>query len=146
MNKHMGVVMFKRILVPVDLQSTGNLDKALNVAADQAKHYGAAITYVAVSPTGPDAAGATPEAHGQKLAEFAKAQSAAHGIEADHHLAISHDPAVEINRMILDAVESTGADLVIMASHDPGWIEHLFPAHGASVAAHAHVSVMVVRG
>ena len=40
---------------------------------------------------------------------------------------------------------SVGADLVIMASHVPGMLEHIFSSHGGYIAQHAKVSVFVVR-
>ena len=43
------------------------------------------------------------------------------------------------------AIEEVGADLVVMATHIPGAAEHLFASHGGSVAAHAKISVFLVR-
>jgi len=32
-----------------------------------------------------------------------------------------------------------------MASHEPGFFEHIFSSHGGYIAQHAKVSVLVVR-
>ena len=42
-------LLFKHIMVPVDLAHEGQLDRALGVAADLAGHYGARVTYVGVT-------------------------------------------------------------------------------------------------
>ena len=41
--------MFKKIMVPVDLAHLPALQKALDVAADMARHYDAALCYVGVT-------------------------------------------------------------------------------------------------
>ena len=46
---------------------------------------------------------------------------------------------------LIEAVETTGADLVVMATHVPGLADHLWSGHGAHVATHARVSVFLVR-
>ncbi|MFC3615989.1 universal stress protein [Lutimaribacter marinistellae] len=137
--------MYSRIMVPVDIAHPGGLSKALGVAADLAMHYGAEICYVAVSSSAPGDLGHNPEEARTKLAHFAAAQGEAHGHAAKSHLAISHDPAVDLDRTLLKAVQDTGADLVIMASHVPAWSDFLRGSHGGHMANHAKCSVMIVR-
>jgi nucleotide-binding universal stress UspA family protein len=57
----------------------------------------------------------------------------------------SHDPAADLDPTLLKAVEETGADLVVMASHVPGLTDYIWPSNGGTVARRAKVSVMVVR-
>ena len=55
------------------------------------------------------------------------------------------DPAIETTAALMKAIDKTGADLVIVASHKPGILEHIFSSHGGYIAQHAKVSVFVVR-
>ncbi|MEY8839162.1 universal stress protein, partial [Cribrihabitans sp. XS_ASV171] len=86
--------MYSKIMVPVDIAHPGGLTRALEVAADLARHYGAEVCYVAVSASAPGTLGHTPEEATSRVAQFAAAQGEAHGHAATSHLAISHDPAV----------------------------------------------------
>jgi len=58
---------------------------------------------------------------------------------------MAHDPAVETTAELMKAIDKIGADLVIMASHEPGFFEHIFSSHGGYIAQHAKCSVFVVR-
>ena len=55
------------------------------------------------------------------------------------------DCTEKLTGKLLDAVNETGADLVVMASHVPGVLEHIFSSNAGYVARHAKVSVFVVR-
>jgi nucleotide-binding universal stress UspA family protein len=59
----------------------------------------------------------------------------------------SVDPAVELDDKLLEAIEETDADLVVMASHVPGVADrlHLISSNAAWIVKHADVSVFVVR-
>ena len=58
---------------------------------------------------------------------------------------VSHDTTIELSTLLLDCAERTGADLIVMASHTPGWLEHVFHSNAGYIACHAPVSVFVVR-
>ncbi len=137
--------MFKRIMVPVDLAHADRLERALTCAADLAKHYGADVVYVGVAAATPSSIAHTPAEFAGKLAAFADAQAAARGIPAVAHAVTSHDPSVDLDPTLLKAVDETGADLVVMASHIPNLTDYVWPSNGGTVAAHAKVSVLVVR-
>jgi nucleotide-binding universal stress UspA family protein len=137
--------MFRKIVVPVDLGHTGRLDKALATAGDLARHYGVPVVYVGVAGTAPDATARTPEEYRTRLDAFAAEQAQTHGIEASAHALASPDPEAELNRLLRAAVDKLGADLVVMASHAPSWLDWLLPSHGGSLAEHSDASVFVVR-
>ncbi|MBE9638103.1 universal stress protein [Salipiger mangrovisoli] len=137
--------MFNCIMVPVDLTHADRLAKALKVAGELAAHFGARLVYVGVTAATPSAIAHTPQEYGERLASFAKAQGLAVGAEASAHPVVTHDPAVDLDPALIKAVEETGADLVVMASHIPGLAEHFWPSNGGTIAARAKVSVMVVR-
>ena len=137
--------MYERIMVPVDLAHTATLDKALRTAADLARNYDAEVCYVGVTTSSPGPVAHTPEAFADKLSAFASAEAERHGLKATAKSIVTHDPSIDLNRTLVRAVEETGADLVVMASHRPGFPDHFFAAHASHVAMHAEVSVFVVR-
>lgn len=137
--------MFRRIMAPVDLAHLGRLERAIQVTVDEARHHGAHVDFVTVTAATPGPLGHTPEEARQKLLAFAAAQSEAHGIDASGHLIVSHDPATDVDDALMKAVTTTGADLVIMASHKPGLAEYFWPSNGGKLASHSAVSVFLVR-
>lgn len=137
--------MFKKIMVPVDLAHAERLTRALQVAADLARHYDVPACYVAVTASTPGPLAHNPQEFADKLAAFAAGQSAKHGHETESLSMISHDPAVDLDDTLLKARRQLDADLVVIASHVPGVSDYLFPSHGGKLASHSKVSVMVVR-
>mgnify|MGYP000135559514 CR=1 FL=1 len=138
--------MFKEIMVPVDLRHVANLTKTLTVAADLAQKYGARITYVGVTGSEPSAVAHNPEEYAEKLAQFAASEAAMHGFDARGHTIVAHDPAVDLNHKLADAVKELHADLVIMATHVPNVADFIWASHGGHLAAHSKASVFLVRG
>ena len=137
--------MFKRIMTPVDLGHLDRIRRALEVTASEARHHDAPVTYVSVAPNTPGPQGHNPEEFRAKLKAFAEEQSRAHGIEATAHAIISHDPTIDVDDKLLEAVEETGADLVVMSSHRPDLEDYLLGPNAARVVRHAATSVLVVR-
>jgi nucleotide-binding universal stress UspA family protein len=138
--------VFRKIMVPIDLTHVEQLEKALAAAADLSNHYAAPVCFVGVSAATPGPIAHNPHEFERKLELFAEAQAAERGIvEASARSYVTHDPAVDLGRTLLLAVEETGADLVVMQSHVPGFPEHLFASNAGQVAAHSNVSVFVLR-
>ena len=138
--------MTKRILVPVDLDHTDKLGKALDLAGQTAKETGATIVYAGVVDAIP-----TMSAHteGEKLSErleaFAETQAKFYGIRTSDHVALRGDLHLNVGKDIIKSAKDTDCDLIIMASHLPGMKEHLFASNAGYVASHAPMSVYVVR-
>jgi nucleotide-binding universal stress UspA family protein len=137
--------MYTKILVPVDLGHLDKLSDALSVAAQMAKTYTAEVLYVGVY--GSEPANAVPPAHEypDKLQFFADQQAADHGITATSVPVFSQDPQAELTSALLSAATDTKADAIVMASHIPGWTEHIFHSNAGYIASHATISVFVVR-
>lgn len=138
--------MFTTIVVPVDLAHEDKLGKALTVSADLAKHYGAKIIYLGVTNAAPGALGHNPAEYADRLAGFAATQADKFGIATAAQAEVSHDPAIDLDNTLLKAADTLQADLIVMASHVPGLADYIWPSNGATVAAHARASVLVVRG
>ncbi len=137
--------MFTKIMTPVDLAHQDRLAKALQVSADLAKHYNVPVIYVGVSAATPSSVAHTPAEFADKLGKFAAGQGELHGIEASAHAITSHDPRTDLDPTLLKAVDETGADLVVMASHIPNVTDYIWPSNGGTIAGHAKASVLVVR-
>lgn len=138
--------MFKKIMVPVDLAHLGDLRKALDCAVDLGRHYKAEIVYVGVTSSLPGALAHTPEEYRDKLKVFADEQIGATGISASVEMVLSHDPTVDVDDKLMQAIARSGADLVVMQSHMPSVVDYIWPSNGGKIAEHAPCSVMVVRG
>lgn len=137
--------MFSKIMVPVDLVHKDTLQKALDVAGDMARLYDASIDVVSVGGELPSQLGHNPHEFGDRLQGFAEELREKYGVTVKADPLMAHDPAVETTSELLRGIEKIGADLVIMASHEPGFFEHIFSSHGGYIAQHAKVSVFVVR-
>lgn len=138
--------MYKNIMVPVDLAHESRLEKALATAADLAKHYGAEIHLIGITSVAPGAVAHTPEEYRQKLEEFADRLSREKGVGFQAHPEISRDPAAELDKIIERKAEEGGVDLVIMASHVPGFVDHFVRSNAGYLVEHSKISVFVVRG
>ena len=138
--------MFRKIMTPVDLGHLGDLQKALQVSTDLARHYDAEVVYVGVSAAAPSATAHNPAEFKAKLTALANEQAQTHGIKTSADPVACHDPAKDVDDALLKASRDTGADLVVMASHMPSVLDYIWPSNGGKIAEHAKCSVMVVRG
>lgn len=137
--------MYQKILVPVDLGHVDRLGKALDVAADLAKHYDAQVVYVGVTATAPDDVAHNTTEFTKALESLSREQAEKYGLSATARAMTTPDPVVEIDKVLIRAVEELDADLVVMGSHHPGIWQNMISHHGASLAAHADVSLFIVR-
>jgi len=137
--------MFKHILVPVDLAEKSSVLRAVSVASDQAKLYSAKLTLISVAGGLQAKVSHSSVKYAKLLGEFAEEQGTQHGLKINSHVYGVPDPSVEVDRKLLEAITDFDADLVVMASHQPGWVEYLIDSHGGRMATHAPVSVFVVR-
>ncbi len=137
--------MFKKILVPVDLAHVDALANALAAADDLAKHYGAEVCYLGVTPTTPTSVAATPAEYEKKLGEFADKQAHKHQQSVSAHAVASPDPVADLDDIVLKAIHEVNADLLVMATHLPRHLDAVIPAHGGKIATHTDISVFLVR-
>lgn len=137
--------MYAKMMVPVDLAHLERLGKALDTAMDLAKHYGIPVCYVGVTAGTPSEVAHTPQEYADKLERFGAEQAEQHGLKVETAAYTSHDPAVDLDKRLLEAIKDTRSDLIVMASHVPGVPEHLFASNAGAVASHAEVSVFVIR-
>ncbi|WP_375205585.1 universal stress protein [Hyphococcus sp.] len=131
----------KKIILPVDMDHKEQSARALDAAAQLAKACDAKL-YVMTSahPLGDDIA-EYPEHHKPEFEKYIKAAAERHDVAVESMF--RHHESAE--KMILEAAEETGADLIVMGTHDPKLTDHLFGSHASHIALHAPCSVMVVR-
>ena len=136
--------MFSNIMVTVDLAHLETLEKSLAAAADLAKAHDATVCYVSVGPSYA-IKNYNPHTLAADLEKFANEQAARYGIKTRSHAVLSVDRAAELDSDLIKAIDDTGSDLVVMGSHTPGLADYFFASNAAYVAAHANVSVFIVR-
>ena len=137
--------MYSNIMIPVDLKHADKMNKALTVAVDIAKLYSAKAHIVGVGQSVPTEVARTPTEYAEKLGAFAEARSKSLGIVFTTHSEISHDVAVDLDDVLQRAADEIGIDLIVMASHVPGFAEHFVASNAGYLASHASISVLVVR-
>ncbi|MGJ3263588.1 MAG: universal stress protein [Salinarimonas sp.] len=137
--------MYRKILTPIDLAHRDRLAKAVDTAVDLARHWAVPVVLVGVTEAAPSAVAHNPQEYAQKLSAVAAELAQATGVAVEARAYTAHDPATQIDDTILRAVDDTGADLVVMASHAPTLGDALVPSHGGRLASHAAISVFLVR-
>lgn len=137
--------MYKSILIPVDLEHVDELEKALAIGADLAKHYGASLHAISVTHAAPGAVAHNPSEYARKLEAFAADQTAKYGVDFRAKVMISHDPAIDLDDTLERAAAEIGTDLIVMASHVPGFFDYIFASRAGYLASHTSLSVFVVR-
>lgn len=144
--------MFKHILAPVDGSATAVM--ALDKAAGLAKAFGCPVTVVYVIDPYPFTGVGAEFAYGQDQylsAARAEARAAldsaaehlkAAGVQGETRVIESH----AIWRGVLEAADTTGADLIVIGSHGRRGLERLvLGSVTQSVLAHSKITTLVVR-
>lgn len=138
--------MYSRILVPVDLDKVDMLTKALDLAGQTAKQNNAEVIYVDVVDAVPTMSTRTEgEQVADSLKNFVSEQATRHGISTTGEIALRSDLHLNVGSDIIKAANETDCDLIVMASHVPGFKDHIFSSNAGYVASHAPMSVYVVR-
>lgn len=139
--------MYRKIMVPVDLEQLDRMEKALHSAAELASNHSAPVCYVAVAGRAPSEVAATPEQFSRAMERFARQQAERYGIETSSLTLSSVDVPAELDHKLLETIHKINADLVVMASHSPGFPDrlHLIGSNAAWLVRHTDASVFVVR-
>jgi nucleotide-binding universal stress UspA family protein len=139
--------MFKQIVVPVDLSHLEKSTRMIGQAKELADQSSAAMHLVNVVADLPGYVTAQIPAdlriNAEKEAETALRDLVTqHGLPDTTVVKILHgSPAREIVRHAKD----TGADVIVIASHTPGFSDYLLGSVASSVVRHASCSVVVLR-
>jgi nucleotide-binding universal stress UspA family protein len=131
--------MYKHILVPVDLGDTPAAVKAVGVARHIARRDGSRISIVSIVPAWPDDPAREPRDYQLDLDAYV--ETFREGLDIEGEVKIGGS----ISGRIIETVEETKIDLIVMASHDPRVTDYLIGSNAAHVVLHAPCSVLVVR-
>ena len=137
--------MYSTIMVPVDLAHAATVEKAIKTAADIGKLYQSKVVLVGVVNTAPGSVAHDPQEYAQKLSQFTESHAELCSYPMQSKTVICNDPAAELDKALEKTGSEIGADLVVMASHVPGFMDHLFHAKASHLAEHEHISVFIVR-
>ncbi|HSM42439.1 MAG TPA: universal stress protein [Afifellaceae bacterium] len=139
--------MFKTILVPVDISQLDAAIQALSLAKDVAKARGGKIVLLNVVEEVPNYIAAeipaeilsnSIERAEIELVAFAERE----GMAGEAEIVVRRGHAA---RDILAFASERKADMIVMASHDPGIVDYFLGSVAGHVVRHAHCSVLVVR-
>jgi nucleotide-binding universal stress UspA family protein len=134
--------MFRHVLIPIDLSHDSSWQRALPVAADQAKHYGAKLTLLTVLP---NVRPVDPERHTEEDAKKKLKVLVAQHVGKDSEVDIRVEHHDTPHRYIRYLVSQEGIDLVVMNSHHPELSDYILGSNATQVVHHADCSVFVVR-
>jgi len=135
--------MYSKIMVPVDMRHRERSQKALDTAADLARHFGATMILLTVDhPLGHHSLQELPEQHKPAFDAFVAEEKAALGVDKLEAVFSHADVA---HQRIREEAEHLRVDLIVMHSHDPRLSDYLFGSNASRVVLHAPCSVMVVR-
>lgn len=138
-------MMSAPIMVPVDLAHTEGLDKSLRMAAELAIAFNAPMTLISVTEAGPTEVATTEDGYAAALDDFAAKVADRFGLRVDAKTVHTVDVVAELGDRLVGAASDMGAEAIVMASHVPGFMEHIFASNAGYVASHAKCSVFVVR-
>jgi len=145
--------MFKNILVPIDLAHVEKDSSLVKIAKDFAKKHDCKLTFLNVIPDFPAmvavemvAVVQLPKDLPEKMSSTTRAKlrdlTKKNKFSASTEVRVEHGhPAREILKVAADI----HADLILIASHQPGLADYLLGSVAGKVVRHAHCSVLVSR-
>jgi len=132
-------------MVPVDLAHKDILNVAMSEAANLAKANGAKLTIVGVTDTAPNEVAHNPKEFEAKLLAYSNEIAERVGVSVEAKSLVDVDVTADLGSVLIKAANDMGVDLIVMASHVPGFMEHIIASNAGYVASHAKCSVYVVR-
>lgn len=141
--------MYKKILVPIDLDQDSSWKKALPVAVEHCQIFGARLHLLTVVPEfGSGLIGSffPPDFEEKAVAEARDRIEALARDKVSSNIKVTcHIAQGPIYEEILATARAIKADLIVMASHRPELKDYLLGPNAARVVRHAEISVLVVR-
>lgn len=139
--------MAKTILVPIDVFEDNAGAAALALAKEHATAHDSRLVLLAVREIVQGYVGSylPPDFDKNARAEFDKKLTAIADREGIAAVAETHVREGSPATVILDVARELPADLIVIASHNPGIADYFIGSVAARVVRHAHCSVLVVR-
>jgi hypothetical protein len=136
-------LLFRNIMLPLELAHADQYEKALTVACDLARQYNSPVTIVGLSAHEPDGDAPQPAAHAHELDRFAAEQMARHGVSMTARALPSGNS--DFRDMLDEQIWSVGADLVLIASTLADQFIHTASKAGRYPVCQSGASIFVVR-
>jgi len=132
---------YRKILTPIDMRHADKSGKAIGVATELAKLFGA--EYFMLTVWYPLGAHITddPNAHKPDFEALVNAVRRKTNVSATPIFRAHESAAAAITKVS----QEREIDLIVMASHDPRITDHIFNSNASEVALHTSCSVLVVR-
>jgi len=141
--------MFKKILVPIDVDQETSWQRSLPVAEKLASDYGAELHTITVIPImGMSLVGSFFPADFESKALTAgktKIDDIIANSATDPAKVTTHVAHGTIYEEVLHAADKLNSDLIVMTSHRPELKDYLIGPNAARVMRHAKQSVFIVR-
>lgn len=139
--------MYKKILVPVDLNEESSWASALPVAVEYAKTFGTKLAVMTVVPDfGMSVVGSFfPDNYAERAVAEARESLDSlceRFVDGDVERIVSYG---NIYEEVIETARTQGVDLIVMASHRPKLEDYMLGPNAARVVRHAGCSVLVVR-
>lgn len=139
--------MFNKVLVPIDVSHTERNDSLIERAKELADRPDGEITVLTVIPDVPGyVAAELPAGIHERVLANARAEldklAEKHGLPPSTQINIVHGSP---SQQILNASADGKADVVVIASHQPGLSDYFLGSVAGKVVRHAHCSVVVLR-
>ncbi len=136
--------MYNAILVPIHLSHKERFRPMLDVARRVAGEKARIILLTVVEEVPAYIMSQLPAETATKSLEFAteELKSVAKQFDLQAEITVRSGNAA---RSILTVAEEKGVDLIVIASHQPGWEDYLIGSTAARVVRHAECSVHVIR-
>lgn len=139
--------MFKNILVPIDLSDEEKTKNAIALTKEMVGSNNIKLTLLSVLPDIPNyVVSELPPGYFEKSNTDAKEKLQQIAQDA-HFPATATIKVVNGNpyHQILETSEKEGCDLIVMASHQPGWEDYIFTSVASEVVRNAKCAVLVQR-
>lgn len=139
--------MFKTVLIPVDIAQMDAAAASLSAAREltNREDVKTVLLYVVEQIPAFAAADVPPIVHEQVLTDAKTSLSTLaqeHGLPSKTEILVREGHP---SRTILDVANDASADVIVVASHDPGLTDYLLGSTASRVVRHAHCSVLVIR-
>lgn len=139
--------MFKKVLVPIDVSHKERNDTLIQRSKELADANGGSLTLLNVVQDVPGyIAAELPAGVHERVLDNTRAElkrlAAKHGLPTDTEINITHGHPAQ---QILEACSKGKADVVVVASHQPGLADYLLGSVAGKVVRHASCSVVVLR-
>lgn len=136
--------MFKTILVPIDIGHADKSNDVINIAAANGNEDVRIILLNVVEDIPKWVAVELPAGFQKKSLESAQHElndiANASDVKTEVDIRVGHP-----YQTILEVAKKEGAELIVIASHQPGLQDYLLGSTAAKVVRHARCSVLVVR-